>query len=304
MKQADLQSQVGILPSNDTICKQGTICQQDQVMDECNTTSMQLSPSRQNIKRKRQHNTDVGTKSKTTSTHSTENVQISSDIPSRQPASTDSAPSHKVIATQSVHISNSVPTGGPVLANTTVPQKATGFRTKQWNFGPPTHKCIYCGAILWYEERANKSKNYSQPKFSFCCMQGRVQLPLLKEPPPLLKYLQSPESGQKGNKFMAKIRIYNSVFAIASTGGRIPTSINKSKGPPVYRISGTSHHNIGSLLPADGQKPKFAQLYIYDTDNEIDNRINRIKRNGKKSDIDHEVVIQLSEMLERHNILV
>lgn len=109
-------------------------------------------------------------------------------------------------------------------------------------------------------------------------MQGRVQLPLLKEPPPLLKYLQSPESGQEGNKFMAKIRTYNSMFAMASTGGRIDTSITKSKGPLMYRISGTSHHNIGSLVPKDGKNPKFAQLYIYDTDNEIDNRIKRVKK--------------------------
>jgi hypothetical protein len=30
---------------------------------------------------------------------------------------------------------------------------------------------------------------------------------------------------------------------------------------------------MGSLLPKDGETPKFAQLYIYDTDNEVDHRI-------------------------------
>jgi hypothetical protein len=31
------------------------------------------------------------------------------------------------------------------------------------------------------------------------------------------------------------------------------------------------------LLPMPGKEPKFAQLYIYDTDNEIKNRMNAVK---------------------------
>jgi hypothetical protein len=45
------------------------------------------------------------------------------------------------------------------------------------------------------------------------------------------------------------------------------------RGPPNIRIQGQVCHRIGSLLPEDGETPKFAQLYIFDTDNEIQNRM-------------------------------
>ena len=49
--------------------------------------------------------------------------------------------------------------------------------------------------------------------------------------------------------------------------------INDGGGPYVYRMSGQNVHLIGSVLPTDGYPPKFAQLYIYDTENELNNRI-------------------------------
>ncbi|KAH9703741.1 helitron like n domain-containing protein [Citrus sinensis] len=173
-----------------------------------------------------------------------------------------------------------------------------------WNFGPPTYTCQYCGAILWYEERNKKTKKVSYPKFTFCCMEGRVQIPFMKETPPLLKYLLGADSGQKGSKFRKNIRAYNSMFAFTSMGGRVDASINQSKGPFVFRMSGQNYHHIGSLLPEVGKKPQFAQLYIYDTENETDNRINTLLKHGTKTEIDHEILHELSKMLDQHNNLV
>ncbi|XP_019164426.1 PREDICTED: uncharacterized protein LOC109160603 [Ipomoea nil] len=56
-------------------------------------------------------------------------------------------------------------------------------------------------------------------------------------------------------------------------GGKVDKLINTGNAPPIYRINGQNFHLIGSLLAQDGKKPKFAQLYIHDTQNEIDNRI-------------------------------
>ena len=89
----------------------------------------------------------------------------------------------------------------------------TTHYTTPWNFGIPSYTCQYCGAILWYEERTKKTQKVSHPKFTFCCLEGRAQIPLLKEAPPLLKFLLGPESGQKGFKFQKNIRAYNSMFA-------------------------------------------------------------------------------------------
>jgi len=47
--------------------------------------------------------------------------------------------------------------------------------------------------------------------------------------------------------------------------------LNNGRGPPQFILSGLNYHRIGSLLPAPGSTPKFAQLYIYDTQNEIHN---------------------------------
>jgi hypothetical protein len=56
-------------------------------------------------------------------------------------------------------------------------------------------------------------------------------------------------------------------------GGVVENNNKKDKGPPTFIISGQNYHRIGTLLPVDGCKPKFSQLYIYDTDNEINNRL-------------------------------
>ncbi|KAK1363299.1 putative helitron helicase-like domain-containing protein [Heracleum sosnowskyi] len=177
----------------------------------------------------------------------------------------------------------------------------TVVRTKPWNFGPPTYICTYCGAMLWYGERIQKSRNTSKPKFTFCCMEGRVQIPLLRKPPALLDYLHSSESGQKGIKFMENIRAYNCMFAITSLGVRVNSAINKTRGPYVFRVSGVNIHFIGSLVPEKGEKPKYAQLYIYDTTNEVRNRIGTMQKNGPNAAIDEEIVTQLSHMLDQTN---
>ena len=71
--------------------------------------------------------------------------------------------------------------------------------------------------------------------------------------------------------FRNSIRSYNSAFAFASLG------LNEDMLPAgvyCFRVSGTVCHRIGHLQPnTDGERPKFAQLYIYDTENEVQNRL-------------------------------
>ena len=63
------------------------------------------------------------------------------------------------------------------------------------------------------------------------------------------------------------------MFAFTSTGIKLDKSINDSRGPPTIRIHGQPCHRIGNLLPMPRKEPNFAQLYIFDTDNEVQNRI-------------------------------
>jgi len=63
------------------------------------------------------------------------------------------------------------------------------------------------------------------------------------------------------------------MFSFTSSGMNFDTTTNKGRGPPNFRMQGQTCHRIGSMLPVERQRPKFAQLYIYDTENEINNRI-------------------------------
>jgi hypothetical protein len=72
---------------------------------------------------------------------------------------------------------------------------------------------------------------------------------------------------------MQHIRQYNCLFAFISMGAHIDDSVNDGRGLPIFKIFGQVHHRIGSLLPSDGSSPQFIQLYIYDTVNEVRNRM-------------------------------
>ncbi|KAL5162368.1 ATP-dependent DNA helicase pif1 [Glycine soja] len=110
------------------------------------------------------------------------------------------------------------------------------------DIGDPIWECPHCKAMIWYDERINKDKQTKDPKTK---------------------------------NFQQYIRIYNLMFAFTSPGIKFDKSYNTGKGPPTFRIHRQTHHLIGSLLPMPNNPPKFAQLYIYDTDNEIINRLSQ-----------------------------
>ena len=101
-----------------------------------------------------------------------------------------------------------------------------------------------------------------------------------------------------------EIRIYNSILAFTSLGGNIDHSVNNGTAPYVLNLNGQNHHIIGSLIPIDGQKTQFAQLYIYDTKNEIANRIDAVTSGDHRKDVDIDIVIGLLNMLDNCNQLV
>ncbi|CAN1332160.1 ATP-dependent DNA helicase PIF1 [Linum perenne] len=87
-------------------------------------------------------------------------------------------------------------------------------------------------------------------------------------------------------------------------GGKVNHSLSQGRGPYVFCISGQIYHSIGSLLPSEGAKPKFGELYIYDTENEVKNRIEAVSNSKDKDSLRFSLVSDLKEMLDAHNILV
>ncbi|MCH79378.1 ATP-dependent DNA helicase PIF1, partial [Trifolium medium] len=171
------------------------------------------------------------------------------------------------------------------------------------NFGLPEFTCKYCSAELWYEERSDKSTNGLQVDFSICCQKGEVVLPLLKKPPKLLLDLINGNEPRSRN-YKENIRAYNSMFAFTSMGGEINDNINNGGGPPQFILGGQNYHRIGSLLPEAGTTPKFAQLYVFDTQNEANNRAACFRSSNKKKDtIDISLVKDLQDMIHSFNPL-
>jgi hypothetical protein len=87
-------------------------------------------------------------------------------------------------------------------------------------------------------------------------------------------------------------------------GANIDRSLNDGCGPPVFKILGQVHHHIESLLPGDGSPPKFLQLYVYDTTNEVKNRLSALNPDDRpREPLDPAVVEQLRQTLDGHNPL-
>jgi hypothetical protein len=146
------------------------------------------------------------------------------------------------------------------------------FNADYFQVGEPRFVCESCGALMWYEERVGKHRHTSNPEFSLCCMEGRIEIAPFKRLPRQLYDLYH-KNDKKSKFFMENIRSFNSMFAFTSMGATIDKTKNDGNAPPVFVLNGENYHQIGSLLPKDGDQPKFAQLYIYDTDNELSNRM-------------------------------
>ncbi|AES99178.1 AT hook motif protein, putative [Medicago truncatula] len=56
--------------------------------------------------------------------------------------------------------------------------------------------------------------------------------------------------------------------------GKIDRTTNDGDGAIYFVLRGQNYHNMGSMMPESDSTPKFAQIYIYDTQNESKNQYN------------------------------
>ncbi|OMO70165.1 hypothetical protein COLO4_28729 [Corchorus olitorius] len=95
----------------------------------------------------------------------------------------------------------------------------------------------------------------------------------------------------------------NSMFSFTSIGGEVDNSVNTENGPYVYRVNVVNHHRIGTLLHIEGRIPKFLQLYMYDTDHEISNKLRVMSSGNWQNDLEQLIVDRLLQMWDAHNPL-
>ncbi|KAM0850516.1 hypothetical protein ACQ4PT_053040 [Festuca glaucescens] len=168
-------------------------------------------------------------------------------------------------------------------------------------------RCVHCGALFWFAERCLSESAITEGRvvYKLCCRGSKVKLPKFKAWPSPLRELAVFSGGPRCREFMRLIRSYNSMFAFTSLGANVDKSINIGGGPYVFKINGAVAHKIGSLLPAGGKDPQFAQLYIHDMERELDHRLKIFNPDGEPcSGPDRQIVVDLLDMLNQHNKLV
>ena len=136
--------------------------------------------------------------------------------------------------------------------------------------------CLHCGALHWLLERSTGSgSSDANPLFEMCCNSGDIELPPAAPPPWQLSNLFVSATPQ-ADRFRQNIRQYNAALAFTSLGVDVDNSVNEGGGgPPMFRIHGELCHRLGSLLPNHGDRPAYAQLYIYDPHEALEHRMQR-----------------------------
>ncbi|CAI9270649.1 unnamed protein product [Lactuca saligna] len=162
--------------------------------------------------------------------------------------------------------------------------------------GDCTYVCENCYALFWYDERVSVMSS-NRAWYNHCCKNGQVKLPFSMIPPPsLVTLFDQPE-------FLADIRAYNSMFAMTSFGAKVDESINIGYGPYVFKIEGRVYHRLGSYCPPPNERPQFLQMYIYDTENEVSNRMSFFA-NENRTPLNSGIVTLLIQILDNTNKLV
>lgn len=146
---------------------------------------------------------------------------------------------------------------------------------------------------MWLDEKITNT-SIKLSAFSTCCTNGKVFLPPLQELPPPLDSLLT-ETDPRSCSFCRNIRMYNSVLAFTSIGAKIDPEVTGTSGIYTFHIHGEMYHRIGTLFPDIETQPQFAQIYIFDTDNELQNRLNLMPR------LDSTILIELQQMLHDIN---
>ncbi|XP_054154561.1 uncharacterized protein LOC128953108 [Oppia nitens] len=150
-------------------------------------------------------------------------------------------------------------------------------RPERNDFDRMDRKCQHCGSMFWVIEKTHGSKN--EPKYSKCCKKGLIILPPFQQIPDELNILMTNPNYR--HQFLSNIRAYNSNFSFVSVGAKVEEPTRD--GLCAFKIQGNMYHRMGSVLPQPGASPRFMQLYFYDTEHELNNRMTVM--NGRNQNI-------------------
>ncbi|KAG6666809.1 hypothetical protein CIPAW_01G058000 [Carya illinoinensis] len=105
----------------------------------------------------------------------------------------------------------------------------------------------------------------------FCCADGTVSLATNAVPDQLYDLFTS--NTDESVHFKTYVWTYNNKFAFTSFGVKFDKDLcRRNRGVYTFRTQGQIYHYIDDLIPLNG-RPSYFQLYFYDTEHELENRI-------------------------------
>ena len=151
--------------------------------------------------------------------------------------------------------------------------------------GRMEHPCKFCGALKWKKETA-----------SLCCNSGKVILEHFPDPPELLKKLLT-EHTEESMIFRRNTRPLNNALTLSSLQVHIKSF--ESGFAPNIIFEGKVCQRIGPLIPEPGEVPKFAQLYVIDSDTQHTTRVQNMNLPASLSKREIEVTKNLLKKLQQ-----
>ncbi|KAF1948550.1 hypothetical protein CC80DRAFT_599602 [Byssothecium circinans] len=183
--------------------------------------------------------------------------------------------------------------------------------------------CAHCDALHWKEERISGS-SLRNPRLS-CCAQSSIVVPLstAEHPKGLWRLLnpsheydagddedeeadedgdsdEPPEArrarrARESKEFRRRIRHYNNAFSFVSLLADVYQRLAAQTGGSYpFKAHGAMYHTVGALNAEEGTLPAFAQLYIFDGEEE------QLKRRTHAfQDLDPDVTRKTQSILHR-----
>ncbi|XP_073015106.1 uncharacterized protein [Primulina eburnea] len=126
---------------------------------------------------------------------------------------------------------------------------------------PDVPNCEFCDA----------KRIYLEPP-AFYCASGEINLLLTEMPSDLVQLYCG--SAEDAREFTNCVRSYNNMFAFTSLGVHCDKSLSRrNDGIYTFRVQGQLYHFMDQLIPSNNEIPKNLQLYFFDTEHEISNRM-------------------------------
>ncbi|KAL6661674.1 hypothetical protein ACP70R_001058 [Stipagrostis hirtigluma subsp. patula] len=147
----------------------------------------------------------------------------------------------------------------------------------------PVVNCEYCN-----------TKRFEYEPAGFCCRSGKVHLATPDTPPELMRLWSSADSDAK--HFRENIRFFIGHFSFTSLYAKLDNAMTdvRSSGIYTFRAHGQIYHNIRSFA-RDGTEPNHLELYFYDDDPNLEQRMRSCRR--EQYDKDREVIEMLVGIL-------